>query len=102
LQDFEALTDENNVVSTLTARGGVSGRSFVDEKTKKSIFLPAAGYRGVYIGELYHVGYEGCYWSDTPASAATYSYYLHFYAKNITFDTSTSRGFGLAVRCVRK
>jgi uncharacterized protein (TIGR02145 family) len=101
LEDFNALTDGNAVVSTWTTRDGVNGRLFVDVATEKSIFLPATGCRGSSYGVLYNVGGYGGYWSGTPIGA-TSGYLLGFYAEGVNPRNSDSRGTGYAVRCVRQ
>jgi uncharacterized protein (TIGR02145 family) len=100
LADIEALTDESKVTNTWTKQDGVNGRLFVDQKTEKSIFLPAAGERVYSSSDLAAVGSSGIYWSGTPGSATT-GYYLLVGAWRVEFSIDTYRNHGLAVRCVR-
>ena len=66
----------------------------------KSIFLPAAGYRGGY--SLYFAGYSGYYWSASLyESNPNYAWYLFFdYSYHSTY--SSYRYFGHTVRAVAR
>lgn len=64
LSDIEKLLDTKKVKSEWVLENGVIGRKFTDLITKKSIFLPAAGYRD-NDGILHGVDTQGIYWSGT-------------------------------------
>ncbi|NDV46286.1 hypothetical protein D0T49_04445 [Paludibacter sp. 221] len=67
-------------------------------KSKQSIFLPAAGYRSPSNGELYDVGYYGLYWSDSLGSV--YSLGLGFHSSDVYPANLSYRSGGLSVRCI--
>ncbi len=86
---------------TWTTQNGVYGYKVTSKKsgyTNKSIFLPAAGFRGD--SSLISAGSDGYYWSsslntDKPSSA----YGLHFSSDGV-YSGSSSRRYGRAVRPV--
>ena len=90
----------NSCTSTWTAQNGVYGRKFVGPNGG-AIFLPAAGYRR--LGELYHAGSCGYYWSSTLYESGPRlayglgfsSYYAYWY------DYGDDRYVGYTVRPVR-
>jgi uncharacterized protein (TIGR02145 family) len=97
--DFEALADESKVSNTWTTQGDMAGRQFADKETEKSIFLPAAGFRGTN-GGIGYVGVVGYYWSVTPSSA-TDGYYMLLHPTVVEPSNTTNRNSGHSVRCVR-
>jgi uncharacterized protein (TIGR02145 family) len=103
VNDFESLVDGSKVVSTWTKRDGVSGRLFVDVKTEKSIFLPAAGYRYYYLYDstLHYQSFHGRYWSSTAAGGAR-GYALSFDGDEVDHVDLDNYADGYSVRCVRK
>ena len=64
----------------------------------KSIFLPAAGYRGC-IGNVYGVGSCGCYWSST-STGSDYAWRLYFSSGEVLMNFNF-RCYGLSVRIVQ-
>jgi uncharacterized protein (TIGR02145 family) len=98
-KDTKALIDGSKVDRTWTKQGGVRGTLFVDMKTGKSIFLPAAGLRLDSSGALVGVGTAGCYWA-AKASSATLAYDLNFGSMTVGAHYGRNRGYGFAVRCV--
>jgi len=77
---------------------GKDGYRFTDKDSKKSIFLPAAGYRYYPDGTLYNVGSLGNYWSST-AYGTGHAYYLYFYSGGADWHYDYRRS-GLSVRAV--
>ena len=74
IDEWRELID--NCTWTWTTKNSVNGYE-VKATNGNSIFLPAAGCR--YVGELYHAGSYGCYWSSSlytnnPGNAQ----YVHF------------------------
>ena len=71
---------ETKCTWTWTTQGGHNGYKVTSKTNGKSIFLPAAGWRGWtspdYVGEL------GYYWSSTPYESNT------LYAYNLCFNSS--------------
>ena len=91
--EFQELLDNCN--SEWTTVSGVKGRKFTSKKNGKSIFLPAAGWRG---SSLSFVGQDGLYWSATPHDTG-YAYKLHFFSGSC--DTNwVDRYGGYSVRAV--
>ena len=86
---------------TWTTQNGVYGYKVTSKKsgyTNKSIFLPAAGYRGG--SSLDNAGSNGSYWSsslrtDYPGSA----WYVNFNSSNVSRDYD-NRSYGFSVRPV--
>lgn len=80
---------------------GIAGRIVTSNKvgyTEKSIFLPAAGYRGGSSTVL--VGSYGYYWSSSLTTGTPYfAFYLHFISDDF-FRGYTDRQYGLPVRPV--
>ena len=91
----------NNCTWTWTTQNGVYGYKVTSKKsgyTNKSIFLPAAGYRGS--SDLNGAGSAGLYWSS---SLNTYNpgraYELNFYSGSVRrYDSN--RPYGQSVRPV--
>ena len=82
---------------TWTTQGGHNGYEVVGP-SGKSIFLPAAGWRGG--ASLYGVGEYGHYWSSSPyGSDARYACGLYFHSRNGSWDWSSRNG-GRSVRPV--
>ena len=69
------------------------------EKSKQSIFLPAAGYRANNSSSYGGVGTNGYYWSSS--INGTSAYYSYFYSTNVLpGNTNGGRANGFSVRCV--
>ena len=73
-----------------------------DSDHKGSLFLPAAGLRIYYGGELAYTSSYGCYWSSSPYYGGNSN------AGNLAFGSgyvyplnSNYRAYGFSVRCVR-
>jgi len=60
--------------------------------------LVLAGYRDYYDGTLLYAGSDGFYWSSTVVGS--YSRSLYFGSGNANMD-STSRAYGVSVRCLK-
>ena len=70
---------------TLTTQKGVNGYMVTSKKNGKSIFLPAAGYRGG--SSLSFAGSHGFYWSSSLNTGITsYAYYLDFFSSYVGWD----------------
>jgi uncharacterized protein (TIGR02145 family) len=67
-------------------------------RSKRSIFLPAAGFRYYSDGTLYYRGLYGIYWSSTVTNG-TSAYYLYFYSSS-QHTNNTNKFYGFSVRCV--
>jgi uncharacterized protein (TIGR02145 family) len=95
-QELNLLAGTNSEWTTLN---GVSGRLF--GSGANTIFLPAAGYRDYHNGSLNFQGTSGYYWSSTEHNN-TSGYKLHFTISTVlSYDSYSSTGNGLSVRCVR-
>lgn len=70
----------------------------VTGSNRKSIVLPAVGFRGSE-GDMWSVGDAGYYWSSSPSGSET-AWYLYFHS-NTVFMNSNSRRIGGAVRLVQ-
>ena len=83
-----------------TTLNGVNGRLITSKQNGKTLFLPAAGYRGD--GSLYRAGSYGNYWSRSLyAVNNNNAYFLDFYPSGIGCNYN-NRHYGLSVRPVRK
>ena len=69
------------------------------ERSEKSIFLPASGYRDCGNAMLYTQGSYGYYWSGSISS--TNACYLGFNSGSVYPDNITNSGYGFVVRCVK-
>ena len=100
IDQIEELINSGYTTTTWTTQNGVNGRMIVSKSNSKSIFLPAAGYRG---GEgLLTAGSYGYYWSrslDTSDSRNGHS--LYFNSSNIHTNYYGGRICGRSVRPVR-
>ncbi|MCQ2194623.1 MAG: hypothetical protein MJZ28_06680 [Paludibacteraceae bacterium] len=77
---------------------GVSGRIGTSKANGNTIFLPAAGYRG--LGSLYDVGSNGSYWSSSlSAGISSYACELYFYSLDLGWYNLSRQG-GRSVRAV--
>ncbi|MDR3117949.1 MAG: fibrobacter succinogenes major paralogous domain-containing protein [Mediterranea sp.] len=62
-------------------------------------FYPASGYRYHTSGALTGTGSDGDWWSSAVSGAI--AYHLAFYSSVVYPAYSSSRAYGLAVRCVQ-
>ncbi|MDR2836414.1 MAG: fibrobacter succinogenes major paralogous domain-containing protein [Bacteroidales bacterium] len=81
--------------STWTTINGKTGRIF--GTAPNTIFLPAAGYRGIN-GSLNAVGTYSDYWSST--SNGSQNAYDMYFSNNSLSNIDSDRRYGLYVRCV--
>ena len=92
---------EKNCTSEWVTENGVNGRritSLIDGYTDKSIFIPAAGYRGINFD--YSSGSFGYYWSSSiNHTNCSYSYYL-LIDPGIPRRMFQSRAIGRSIRPV--
>ena len=63
-------------------------------------WYPASGYRYGHVGSLACVGDYGYYWSASPCVNDAYS--LSFEHGTVSPSNSTSRAYGLSVRCIKE
>jgi len=82
LAEIQSLIDGENITRQWTSQNGIEGEKFTDRTNGKSIFLPAAGYRGgdgyyVNEGTVIAVGSEGDYYSSSYYGYGS-AYYLFF------------------------
>ena len=78
---------------------GVAGMTITSNKTGKSIFLPAAGYRWSTKEDVYHAGSYGEYWSTIDPDYPNSAYYRYF-SSAIDYRRSEQRYEGLSIRPV--
>ena len=92
--EFEELLEECEWI--WTTQGGIEGYEVIGPSAK-SIFLPAAGWRG---SSLHGAGKSGLYWSSTPdGTNGAYAYYLHF-DSSLHYMLRGYRDYGRSVRPV--
>jgi|GEM_PF-1657739 len=96
--EFQSLINVNNVYTTVN---GVDGRIF--DNNNDTIFLPAAGFRGI-LGSLFRTGEYGAYWSSTQHSRSDFNttYSLDFDNQGIDIPNASTRANGVSVRCVAR
>ena len=88
----------NNTTAEWTQMNGVNGRKFT-ASNGKSLFLPAAGYRGG--SELDDAGSDGDYWSSSLIADGPYlAWYFYFNSDDQSMD-GNGRYYGFSVRPVR-
>lgn len=69
---------------------------------KGSLFLPAAGLRDSYSGELAYTSSNGYYWSSSPYYGGSYrAGSLYFASGSVNPLNSSNRASGFSVRCVQ-
>jgi len=78
---------------------GAKGVALKPDGVTTTLFLPASGYRNTNTALLYGQGARGDYWSASIIS--TNAYYLNVNAASVNPSTSTARGFGFALRCIK-
>lgn len=99
LAQQQELINSNYTTTTWTTQNGVYGRKITSKSNGKSIFLPAAGYRGVT--SLSNAGSYGDYWSRSLSTSNSLNGYgLYFSSWSISSDDG-SRYCGQSVRPVR-
>jgi len=99
--ELQSLCDEEKVTREWTSLNGVSGMKFTDKTNGNSIFLPAAGHRNYYKGELGQVGGTCFYWSRTRNAVSEYSAWGAIYRElGVLPDNSNLCGFGRSLRPV--
>ncbi len=97
--EFRELID--NCDWTWTTRNGVNGYKVTSRKNDNSIFLPAAGVRGVHNGaSVTYVDYNGFYWSSS-ANGDDNAYCLDFGCNYVDTHDDYFRSNGLSVRLVQ-
>ena len=79
---------------------GTSWSNYGMNRSNGKEFYPASGYRDVMNGSLMSVGISGYYWSRTPSNNSSYS--LFFINGPISPNSSSGRGNGSSVRCVKE
>lgn len=97
-EELEELIDRNNCNWTWTTQNGVKGYKVTSLKNRKSLFLPAPGYRSSI---LCLEGTDGLYWSSSlfMSSYPDYAYNLGFNGGSVTCG-GAFRSDGLSVRPV--
>ena len=100
--DAELTEMREQCTWTWTTQNGVYGYKVTSKKsgyTNKSIFLPAAGYRGV--SSLGSAGSGGYYWSSSLFSVSPYNAWsvVYFYSDSV-YGINGTRSCGFSVRPV--
>ncbi len=88
----------NNCTTTWTTVNGVYGRLFISKTNGKTLFLPAAGYRGE--APLFGAGSFGYYWSSSLYSGSPFNAWLLLFGSSDVYASSGSRYYGRSVRAV--
>lgn len=73
---------------------------FRNPSNVRTLMLPAAGFRVDTVGSLYYRGYSGYYWSSSEATSN--AYVLFFSSSSVSVPSSSSRAYGLSVRCIKE
>lgn len=84
---------------TWTSLNGVGGQLGKSKYNKKTIFLPAAGYRGG--SSLYNAGWYGLYWSRTLSTDFSDNAYVSDFSSGGVSWGNSYRYYGHLVRAVR-
>ncbi len=104
LVEFGRLYDDRHVTARWVSATGESmgGKTFTENSSGESIFIPAAGRRTMNTGELSLVGYEGFYWSATESNTLDHAgaWFLDFTSSKTVIQGELMRGLGQSVRCV--
>ncbi|MCL2028252.1 MAG: hypothetical protein FWG79_07170 [Bacteroidales bacterium] len=95
LNALATLPTSQRVWTTNWNGTGING--YVFGTVPETIFLPAAGCRGISSGSLLGVGTDGYYWSSTVSGAS--ARHLNFYS-GFVYTNPNARATGLSVRCV--
>ena len=102
-EQFTELINSSYTTTEWTTVNGVYGRKITSKMsgyTNRSIFLPAAGYRGY--SSLYYAGSSGYYWSRTlRTSSPSGARHLYFSSSGISTYYGSGRYYGFTVRPVR-
>jgi uncharacterized protein (TIGR02145 family) len=82
--------------------GTIGGKTFTEDSTGESIFLPASGRRSMEAGELSLVGFEGMYWTSNESNVEdhTGAWFLDFTASKTVIQGDPKRGLGQSIRCI--
>ena len=97
-EQFEELINSEYTTTTWTTENGVNGWEITSKNRRRSIFLPAAGYRDE--ASLSYPGEMGYYWSSSLSMIDYSANVLLFYSGGI-FTGSSDRYHGLPIRPVR-
>ncbi len=84
--------------SEWTTVNGINGRLFGSGHA--TIFLPAAGNRFYYNGNLLGVGKISYYWSSTPDGHYAYAMLFGIQSNKVSLTNSSHHADGFSVRCV--
>lgn len=95
IDQIEELIDDRYTTTTWEKVNGVYGRKVTSDLNGKSLFLPAAGYRGWLNGD----GPYGLFWSRSLSNGSYNAYYLNHNEYDI-YVFSVYRYRGLSVRPV--
>ena len=102
--EVERLLDDSKVTIEWTVQNGVEGNKFTDKANGNSIFLPAAGQRQRFGGNLEQATTDGRYWSSGTNSPnnGDYASRFGFNTGNPRMWTHTCyRAEGISVRPVK-
>lgn len=93
----QELCNSSYTTTTWTTQNGIKGKKITSKSNGKSIFLPAAGYRGE---SQSNTGSTGGLWSLSHASTSGGAYCLYFASNSINLSPD-SRAKGRSIRPVR-
>ena len=99
---FNELIDERYTTTEWTIVNGVNGRKVTSKVNGKSIFLPAAGVRGLPEDDNYV--YWSFYWSrtlSTDVSFRAYSLMIYSFSSGVV-TTDYERNYGFSIRPVKR
>ncbi|MDY4511824.1 MAG: hypothetical protein SPE10_00005, partial [Paludibacteraceae bacterium] len=99
--DAEWTELRENCTWTWITKNGVNGYEVKSEANGNSIFLPAAGYRG--LDDLFVAGSDGDYWSSSLCTDnPDYAWDVYFNSGGVYYWDGSGRCYGLSVRPVFK
>lgn len=88
---WDAYSSASTVTGPWSADG--KGRTFA----ALGGWFPAVGYQYSYVGTLYNVGMNGCFWTSSPYGT-TYGYQLYFFSSDVGL-AGYDRADGCGLRC---
>lgn len=100
---IEELINSSYTTTEWATINGVYGKKITSKTNGKTLFLPAAGYRGGGAA-LSLAGSEGSYWARSLSRRKGDCYYactLYFYSSNFGLGNDSYRFYGHSVRPVR-
>lgn len=101
----DGFSDRRAIVGSAVSASSVNvayvGRVLYNRVTNASVFLTSAGARGSSAGALSGQGLYGQYWTSSTAADPTHATQLQYLFGTTSLQSTTARGSGQSIRCVK-